>query len=84
MTSLAFIFGVLPMAISSGAGSGSQHAVGTGGDGRYDFRHRSGDFLCALSSYWYAAASLVKRSLTITIANSRRKKSSFGKPRLLC
>ncbi|MEX2940641.1 multidrug efflux RND transporter permease AcrD [Serratia fonticola] len=30
MTSLAFIFGVLPMAISSGAGSGSQHAVGTG------------------------------------------------------
>lgn len=30
MTSLAFIFGVLPMAISNGAGSGSQHAVGTG------------------------------------------------------
>lgn len=30
MTSLAFIFGVLPMTISSGAGSSSQHAVGTG------------------------------------------------------
>ena len=30
MTSLAFVFGVLPMAISHGAGSGSQHAVGTG------------------------------------------------------
>ncbi|MBN3143148.1 multidrug efflux RND transporter permease AcrD [Pectobacterium brasiliense] len=30
MTSLAFIFGVLPMAASSGAGSASQHAVGTG------------------------------------------------------
>ncbi|NMP29204.1 multidrug efflux RND transporter permease AcrD [Rahnella sp. SAP-1] len=30
MTSLAFIFGVLPMATSMGAGSGSQHAVGTG------------------------------------------------------
>ena len=30
MTSLAFVFGVLPMAISNGAGSGSQHAVGTG------------------------------------------------------
>jgi multidrug efflux pump len=30
MTSLAFIFGVLPMAIGNGAGSGSQHAVGTG------------------------------------------------------
>lgn len=27
---LAFIFGVLPMATSTGAGSGSQHAVGTG------------------------------------------------------
>ena len=30
MTSLAFIFGVLPMAISSGAGSSSQRVLGTG------------------------------------------------------
>jgi multidrug efflux pump len=30
MTSLAFTFGVLPMALSSGAGQGSQHAIGTG------------------------------------------------------
>ena len=30
MTSLAFILGVLPLAISSGAGSGAQNAVGTG------------------------------------------------------
>lgn len=30
MTSFAFILGVLPLVISSGAGSGSQHAVGTG------------------------------------------------------
>ncbi|MNO47211.1 Multidrug resistance protein MexB [compost metagenome] len=30
MTSLAFILGVLPLTISSGAGSGSQHAIGTG------------------------------------------------------
>ncbi|WP_115718206.1 efflux RND transporter permease subunit [Gallaecimonas mangrovi] len=30
MTSLAFGLGVVPLAISSGAGSGSQHAVGTG------------------------------------------------------
>lgn len=30
MTSLAFIFGVLPMATSQGAGSASQHSVGTG------------------------------------------------------
>jgi multidrug efflux pump len=30
MTSLAFVLGVLPMAIASGAGSGSQRAIGTG------------------------------------------------------
>jgi multidrug efflux pump len=30
MTSLAFILGVLPLAISSGAGSASQRAIGTG------------------------------------------------------
>ena len=30
MTSLAFGFGVLPLVIATGAGSGSQHAIGTG------------------------------------------------------
>ena len=30
MTSLAFFFGVLPMALSKGAGSGAQNAIGTG------------------------------------------------------
>jgi multidrug efflux pump len=30
MTSMAFILGVVPLAISTGAGSGSQHAIGTG------------------------------------------------------
>ncbi len=30
MTSLAFMAGVMPLALSSGAGSGAQHAVGTG------------------------------------------------------
>ncbi|AAY39038.1 MULTISPECIES: efflux RND transporter permease subunit [Pseudomonas] len=30
MTSMAFILGVVPLAISSGAGSGSQHSIGTG------------------------------------------------------
>ncbi|QXI26247.1 efflux RND transporter permease subunit [Pseudomonas vanderleydeniana] len=30
MTSMAFMLGVLPLAISNGAGSGSQHSIGTG------------------------------------------------------
>jgi len=30
MTSLAFVLGVFPLAVSQGAGSGSQHAIGTG------------------------------------------------------
>ncbi len=30
MTSLAFILGVIPLAINNGAGSGAQNAVGTG------------------------------------------------------
>lgn len=30
MTSLAFIFGVLPLAVSSGAGANSRHSIGTG------------------------------------------------------
>lgn len=30
MTSMAFILGVVPLAISSGAGAGSQHSIGTG------------------------------------------------------
>lgn len=30
MTSLAFTLGVVPLAITSGAGAGSSHAIGTG------------------------------------------------------
>ena len=30
MTSLAFVFGVLPLAISTGAGANARHAIGTG------------------------------------------------------
>jgi multidrug efflux pump subunit AcrB len=30
MTSLAFIFGVLPLVFSTGAGANSRHSIGTG------------------------------------------------------
>jgi multidrug efflux pump len=30
MTSMTFVLGVLPLAIASGAGAASQHAIGTG------------------------------------------------------
>jgi len=33
MTSLAFFFGVLPLAISTGAGSGAQNGIGTAVNG---------------------------------------------------
>ena len=41
MTSLAFGFGVLPLALSHGAGSGSQNAIGTGIVGRRTHHHGS-------------------------------------------
>ncbi|XPE25365.1 efflux RND transporter permease subunit [Shigella sonnei] len=57
MTSLAFIFGVLPMATSTGAGSGGQHAVGTGVMGGM-IRPRFWPFTsCRCSLCWCAAAS---------------------------
>ena len=47
MTSLAFLFGVLPLAISSGAGSGAQNAVGTGVVGAIAQRDRARHLLRA-------------------------------------
>lgn len=46
MTSLAFLIGVLPLAISTGAGSGSQNAIGTGVMGGTFAATGSWDFLC--------------------------------------
>jgi hydrophobe/amphiphile efflux-1 (HAE1) family protein len=41
MTSLAFILGVLPLALASGAGAGAQNAIGHRGDRRRGHRHRA-------------------------------------------
>ncbi len=45
MTSLAFILGVMPLAISTGAGAGARHAVGTGVAGRHAGGNLPGDLL---------------------------------------
>ena len=55
MTSLAFIFGVLPMATSTGAGSGSQHAVGTGVMGGMISATVLAIFSCRCSLCWCVA-----------------------------
>ncbi len=47
MTSLAFVFGVLPLAISTGAGAGGQNAIGRAGGRRHDFGHGPRDLLRA-------------------------------------
>lgn len=57
MTSLAFIFGVLPMTISSGAGSGGQHAVGTGVMGGMISATITAIYFVPCSLCWYADAS---------------------------
>ena len=48
MTSLAFVLGVLPLAIATGAGSGSQNAIGTGVIGGMIFASVLGIFFVPL------------------------------------
>lgn len=45
MTSLAFILGVLPLAISNGAGSGAQNRSGYRGNGRNGLCNVAGNLL---------------------------------------
>ena len=47
MTSLAFILGVMPLVISSGAGSGGTKRCRDGRDGRDAVSHSAGHFLCS-------------------------------------
>ncbi len=63
MTSLAFMLGVMPLVISSGAGSGAQNAVGTGVLGGMVTATVLAIFFVRSSSWWYAAALAVKAKI---------------------
>ncbi|MGE8362973.1 efflux RND transporter permease subunit [Pseudomonas sp.] len=66
MTSLAFILGVVPLAISSGAGSASRHSIGTG---------VIGGMLAAtiLATFMIPMFYLLVESLAEKVANRRKK-----------
>jgi multidrug efflux pump subunit AcrB len=67
MTSLAFILGVMPLVISSGAGSGAQNAVGTGVMGAWSPRpfSLSSSYRCSL--WWFAAALAARVTISSII-----------------
>ncbi len=65
MTSLAFILGVVPLAISSGAGAGARHSVGTGVMGGMLAATFLAVFFVPLFFYWLSERKLTeKRSKT--------------------
>lgn len=59
MTSLAFMFGVLPLAVASGAGSASRRAIGTGVLGGMASATLLGIFFVPL--FYYLIASLMEK-----------------------
>ncbi len=61
MTSLAFILGVMPLVISTGAGSGAQNAVGTGVMGGMVTATVLAIFFTFRYSLWWFAAALAAR-----------------------
>ncbi len=63
MTSLAFILGVMPLVISSGAGSGAQNAVGTGVMGGMVTATILAIFSCRCSLWWFVAALAKNRKI---------------------
>jgi hypothetical protein len=94
MTSLAFGFGVLPLAISTGAGAGSQNAIGTGVLGGMIAATVLGIFFVPLFSVGVQACDLV----LVLVAHQpeqrarhgigqcepmRRAQRLLGRPRLL-
>jgi uncharacterized membrane protein len=79
MTSLAFILGVMPLVISSGAGSGAQNAVGTGVMGGMVTGRRD-DAIQVLNSI--GGKLLVEQELpemeSVLKAEQKKEKISFG------
>jgi multidrug efflux pump len=73
MTSLAFVFGVFPLAISSGAGSGSQHAIGTGVIGGMLAATALGIFLTPL--FFYLIQSWTARFTRKTVQRPAQRKA---------
>ena len=66
MTSIAFGFGVLPLAIATGAGSGAQRAIGTGVIGGMLFGTFLGLFFIPL--FFVVGRRLITRRKPVTMA----------------
>ncbi|MBC7009381.1 multidrug efflux RND transporter permease subunit [Pseudoalteromonas sp. BZK2] len=61
MTSLAFILGVVPLVLSSGAGAGARHSVGTGVMGGMIAATFLAVFFVPLFFYWLTARKLTEK-----------------------
>ncbi|MGL1958443.1 MAG: multidrug efflux RND transporter permease subunit [Colwellia sp.] len=61
MTSLAFILGVIPLALSSGAGAGARHSVGTGVMGGMIAATFLAIFFVPLFFYWLTERKVVEK-----------------------
>ncbi len=61
MTSLAFILGVVPLVLSSGAGAGARHSVGTGVMGGMMAATFLAVFFVPLFFYWLTARQLTEK-----------------------
>jgi HAE1 family hydrophobic/amphiphilic exporter-1/multidrug efflux pump len=75
MTSLAFVFGVLPLAVSSGAGAGSRHSIGTGVVGGMLFATFVATFFVPLFYVWIVQRFGEGRVVPTPAARSPRKGS---------
>ena len=64
MTSLAFILGVLPLVLSTGAGSASQNAIGTGVAGGMISATVLAVFLVPVFLWWYVEYSRARPEST--------------------